>query len=152
MLASIRKAGDLGFDKVKVNVVAQRSTRFADFVRFAAFEHVHLRFIELLMAIGEAQHFRNSAYISSEEIRQQLFDDGISLDSAPDHDEATARVWRLHGVNPEDSSVGFITTTSEPFCSTCDRLRLTSQGSFHTCLFDEEGLICWTLFGLAMQR
>lgn len=139
VLASIRSAVDLGFDKVKVNVVAQRHTRFADFVRYAAFEGVHLRFIEL-MAIGEAQRFRNAAYISAEEIRQQLFDDGISLEPASEHDEPTARVWQLPGQDPRQHSVGFITTTSQPFCSTCDRLRLTSQGSFHTCLFDERGV------------
>ena len=139
VLSAIREAVSLGFEKVKVNVVAQRHTRFADFVRFAAFEGVHLRFIEL-MAIGEAQRFRNDAYISAEEIRQQLFEDGISLQEAAAHDEATARVWQLPGTNPEEHSVGFITTTSQPFCSTCDRLRLTSQGSFHTCLFDEGGV------------
>ena len=60
VLSAIRRAVELGFEKVKVNVVAQRHTRFADFARFAAFENVHLRFIEL-MAIGEAQRFRNAA-------------------------------------------------------------------------------------------
>lgn len=139
VVAAIHRAAALGFDKVKVNVVAQATTRFADFVRFAAFEGVHLRFIEL-MAIGEAQAFRDRAYIDAATIRSRLFDDGISLLPASDHDEATARVWRLPDVDPALTSIGFITTTSEPFCGTCNRLRLTSQGRLHTCLFDETGV------------
>ena len=139
VLAAIRGARDLGFSPLKLDAVATNESDVAALVAFAAFEGLHLRFIEL-MAIGPARSWQRHAYVSSKEIRRRLWEQGISLVEATERDEPTSRVWTLPGHDPDEVSVGFITTTSQPFCATCDRLRLTSQGSFHTCLFDEHGV------------
>jgi cyclic pyranopterin phosphate synthase len=136
---AIRRAKAEGFRPLKVNVVAMQQTDVAGFVRFAQCEEIHLRFIEL-MAIGEARGFREKTYLDSDGIRSRCFEAGISLIPATDRDEPTSRVWTVPGIDPERVSVGFITTASDPFCATCDRLRLDSQGRLFNCLFDNQGV------------
>jgi GTP 3',8-cyclase len=138
VVASIRAAKRLGFDPVKVNAVAMRTTDPAALVYFAQWEGVHLRFIEL-MAIGEARAL-GEAYISSHDLRGRLYAAGISLRERTDRDEPTARVWTIDGCDPAHSTIGFITTVSAPFCATCNRLRLSSQGRLYTCLMDNVGV------------
>ncbi|MFW5844619.1 MAG: hypothetical protein ACOCXJ_00155 [Planctomycetota bacterium] len=50
---------------------------------------------------------------------------GQSLLPAPEADLPTSRVWYLAGIDPTACTVGFITTVSDPFCTTCDRIRWT---------------------------
>lgn len=138
VVTAIRTARRLGFTPLKVNAVAMGDTDVASLVRFAAFEGVHLRFIEL-MAIGEARTWQQRAYLPAETIRERLYAAGISLVERTDRDEPTSRVWQIDGSTVEDCSVGFITTVSAPFCATCDRLRLSSQGRLFTCLMDNSG-------------
>jgi cyclic pyranopterin phosphate synthase len=139
VVAAIRAAKRLGFEPVKVNAVAMQGTDYAALTRFAAWEGVHVRFIEL-MAIGEARAFQSSEYVSATEMRRRIFDAGISLAERADRDEPTSRVWSIDGRDLHEASVGFITTTSAPFCATCDRLRLSSRGRLFTCLMDNVGV------------
>jgi cyclic pyranopterin phosphate synthase len=138
VVAAIRAAHRLGFRPLKVNAVAMQDTDYAGLARFAAWEGIHLRFIEL-MAIGEARSFQARAHVPAEEMRARLFAAGISLRECPERDEPTSRVWAIDGHHPDDCSIGFITTVSAPFCATCDRLRLSSQGRLFTCLMDNAG-------------
>lgn len=138
VLSAIRAAKRLGFAPLKINAVAMPDTDYAALARFAAFEGVHVRFIEL-MAIGEARPWQASAYVSSDEMRRRIFAAGISLRERADRDEATARVWAIDGHDADECSLGFITTVSAPFCATCDRLRLSSRGRLYTCLMDDQG-------------
>ncbi len=138
VLSSIRAARRLGFHPLKINTVARRSTDAGSLVRFAAWEGLHLRFIEL-MPIGEARALGGD-FISSLELRERLEQDGLRLTEHQELDEPTSRVWAIPGVDPREASVGFITTMSAPFCATCDRLRLSSQGRLFTCLMDNQGV------------
>lgn len=138
VLSSIRAARALGFAPLKLNVVAMRSTDVVGLVELARWEGVHIRFIEL-MAIGEAVPWHDQQFITATELQERLYLAGISLTRVPDDDLPTSRVWHVVGSDPSECTVGFITTVTQPFCSTCDRLRLTSQGTLHTCLFDEHG-------------
>ena len=138
VLASIRAARAIGFTPLKVNAVATVDTDPVALVRLAIAESVHLRFIEL-MDIGEAHADWAQRHIGSPELRQRLQAGGLDLHEAPEHDDPTSRAWSLPGIAPAICSVGFITTVSDPFCATCDRIRLTSLGRLHTCLFDEQG-------------
>ena len=138
VVSAIRAARRYGFSPLKVNAVAMPDTDYAALVRFAAWEGVHVRFIEL-MAIGEAKAFQAQAHVSAQEMRRRLFDAGISLSERTERDEPTSRVWSIDGHDATECSVGFITTVSQPFCATCDRLRLSSQGRLYTCLMDNTG-------------
>ena len=139
VLRSIRRAKALGFAPLKVNAVALPTTDVVGLTELACAEGVHLRFIEL-MAVGEARDLRRAGYRPATAIRQDLFDAGWSMDADPELDDPTSRVWTIAGVDPRRTTVGFITTTSDPFCATCDRLRLTSRGRLHNCLFDQRGV------------
>ncbi len=135
---AIRGAKAIGLTPLKVNAVAMRDTDYAGLVRFAVAEGVHLRFIEL-MAIGEARADHDRQYVPATEMRRRIFQGGFSLTEARERDEATSRVYAIDNVDPAQASVGFITTVSQPFCSTCDRLRLSSRGQLYTCLMQDVG-------------
>jgi cyclic pyranopterin phosphate synthase len=138
VMSSIRAARRFGFNPLKINAVAMPDTDYAAMVRFAAWESVHVRFIEL-MAIGEARPFQAQSYVSADMMRQRIFDAGIRLSERRERDEPTSRVWAIDDHDLSECSVGFITTVSQPFCATCDRLRLSSQGKLFTCLMDNHG-------------
>ncbi|MFM2092150.1 MAG: hypothetical protein RLZZ127_2639 [Planctomycetota bacterium] len=138
VVAGIRAARAAGFTPLKINAVATRDTDPAALLRFAIAEGVHLRFIEL-MDIGEAHPDWAGRHVDAAWIRDRLAGEGWRLSERADRDEPTSRVWAVPGIDPGRTSVGFITTVSDPFCATCDRIRLTSQGRLHTCLFDEAG-------------
>jgi cyclic pyranopterin phosphate synthase len=139
VVGAIRAAQRLDFTPLKINTVAMQQTDLAALVRFAAWEGVHLRFIEL-MAIGEARPFQAREYVSATTMRERLLDAGIRLTERCDRDEPTSRVWAIDDHDVGTCSVGFITTISAPFCATCDRLRLSSQGRLYTCLMDNRGV------------
>ena len=139
VLEAIRTAKELGLNPVKINCVATQQTDVAAMINFATFSGLHLRFIEL-MAIGEAMPWQAEHYISATEMREQAAKNGIILQESQHLDEPTSRVYSVSGHDPFESSVGFITTTSQPFCATCDRLRLSSQGKLYTCLMDDVGV------------
>ncbi len=148
VVGGIRAAVAGGFAPVKINAVAMASTDATALVDFAIAERVHLRFIEL-MDIGAAHPGWSSRHVTAEQLRDRLRTGGIRLVESPDRDEPTSRVWTVAGVDPAVATVGFITTSSAPFCATCNRLRLDSGGRLHTCLFDEQGvdLISWLRAG-----
>ena len=137
-LRAIRTAVRLGFALVKINAVATSDTDAAALVRFAVAEGVHLRFIEL-MDIGEAHADWAARHVPAARLQEAIDGAGIALREEPDRDEPTSRVWTVAGVDPQRTTVGFITTVSHPFCDTCNRIRLSSHGRLHTCLFDERG-------------
>ncbi len=139
VIQSIRTAKKLHYAPVKVNTVAMQNVDFKAMIDLAQWEQFHLRFIEL-MAIGEALPWQAQAYICSADIRQRLSEQGVDLEEAQGLDEATARIWTLPGSDPLDCSIGFITTSSDPFCSTCDRIRLSSHGKLFNCLMDNTGM------------
>ncbi|MEK7414423.1 MAG: radical SAM protein [Planctomycetota bacterium] len=146
--SSVRAAVSHGFTPLKINAVATVDTDPVALARFAIAERVHLRFIEL-MDIGVAHGNWQQRYIDSHTLRERLRAGGIDVNESTELDEPTSRVWTVAGVDPAATSLGFITTRSDPFCATCDRIRLTSQGRLHTCLFDEAGtdLITWLRAG-----
>ncbi len=138
VISSIRAAKRAGFDPVKVNAVATQNTDYPMMTQFAIDEGIHMRFIEL-MAIGEALPWQEQAYISAEGMRERMRTAGYALSECTERDEPTARIWTIDGTDPFDASLGFITTTTNPFCDTCNRLRLTSEGKLYTCLMDNTG-------------
>jgi cyclic pyranopterin phosphate synthase len=148
VLGAIRAARAHGYTPLKVNAVADADTDPAALAQLAVAEGFHLRFIEL-MAIGEAQSSWQRRHVPASALQERLRASGLAIHEEPDRDEPTARVWTIAGVDPARTTLGFITTVSDPFCATCDRIRLTSQGRLHTCLFDERGsdLLPWLRAG-----
>jgi cyclic pyranopterin phosphate synthase len=118
---------------IKVNAVAMRgfteeeALPFAEFARSTAFQ---VRFIEFMPLDGD-HSWSPDAVLTGEELRQ-IIHAVHPLEELPREPSATARVFRFADGGGE---IGFINPVSEPFCSDCNRIRLTAEGKLRTCLF-----------------
>ncbi len=118
---------------IKVNAVAMRgfteeeAIPFADFARSTAFQ---VRFIEF-MPLDADHSWTPDSVLSGEELRQ-IIHAVYPLEELPREPSATARVFRFADGRGE---IGFINPVSEPFCSDCNRVRITAEGKLRTCLF-----------------
>ncbi|HEX8065539.1 MAG TPA: GTP 3',8-cyclase MoaA [Thermoleophilaceae bacterium] len=118
---------------VKVNAVALRgfteaeALPFAEFARRTSFQ---VRFIEF-MPLDADRAWSEDAVLSGDEVRAAI-ERVHPLEELPREPSATARVFRFSDGRGE---IGFVNPVSEPFCSDCNRLRLTADGRLRTCLF-----------------
>src|SRR3954470_23181127 len=118
---------------IKVNAVAMRgfteaeAIPFAEFARSTAFQ---VRFIEF-MPLDADHAWTQDQVLTGEELRA-IIDAVYALEELPREPSATARVFRFSDGAGE---IGFINPVSEPFCSDCNRIRLTAEGKLRTCLF-----------------
>lgn len=138
VFSGIEAALAAGFPQPKLNCVVMRGINDGEIEAFAALtldRNVTVRFIEY-MPLGDS--LLKSAYddhhISEPEIRRRIEARFGPLSPAqPDLGHGPASVWRLEG---SAGRIGFISAMSAPFCDTCNRLRLTSEGQLRSCLFD----------------
>jgi cyclic pyranopterin phosphate synthase len=134
VLDGIAAAQAAGFDPVKVNCVVERGVNDDEIVelcRWARDSGIALRFIEW-MPLDATGAWDRSKVVSQDEILaviQEVFD----LVPAPGRGSAPADRW-LYADGKGD--VGIIPTVTKPFCGDCDRVRLTAEGQFRTCLFE----------------
>jgi cyclic pyranopterin phosphate synthase len=118
---------------VKVNAVAMREFTEQEALPFAEFARTHpfqVRFIEFMPLDGD-QAWAPDAVLTGEELRAVIHA-RHPLEELPREPSATARVFRFADGAGE---IGFINPVSEPFCSDCNRIRLTAEGKLRTCLF-----------------
>jgi GTP 3',8-cyclase len=140
--AGIDAAEEAGLQPIKVNCVVARGYNDGDVVDLARRtleKGWHVRFIELMpLGNGEAAHVALSQFVPSHETRERI-------------EAALGPLRALPNANPSDESrnfrfegapgvVGFISPVSEPYCGTCNRMRLTADGRFHLCLLHDDEL------------
>jgi cyclic pyranopterin phosphate synthase len=134
VLKGIDKAILTGLKPVKINVVAIKGfndDEFIDFVKYAYNKEVQVRFIEL-MPIGESDDEAILKHYPIDEIKK-LIETKYQLEETSDiKTNGPAENYRIIGGK---GSVGFIGALSHKFCSTCNRLRLTSDGKIRPCLY-----------------
>jgi cyclic pyranopterin phosphate synthase len=135
VLAGIRAAVAAGFDPVKVNVVVVRGVNddeIVDFARFGRDEGVTVRFIEF-MPLDADNRWSHGQVMPSAEIVAAI--DAV-FPTEPVHrgSDPAERHRYLDG----GGEVGVIGTVTEPFCSSCDRVRLTADGQLRACLFSTD--------------
>ena len=133
VLAGIAEAKSAGFDPVKVNAVIERGVNDDEIVGLAAYGRdngVEVRFIEF-MPLDASNEWERNKVVSQDEIVSAIAA-RFPLESVPARGAAPADRWRyLDG----RGTVGVIPSVTQPFCGDCDRVRLTSDGQFRTCLF-----------------
>jgi GTP 3',8-cyclase len=118
---------------VKVNAVAMRgftereALPFAEFARSTAFQ---VRFIEF-MPLDADHAWTSDSVLTGDELRR-IIHAVHPLEERPREPHATARVYRFRDGRGE---IGFVNPVSEPFCTDCNRVRLTADGKLRTCLF-----------------
>ncbi len=133
VLDGIDAALAAGFSPVKVNAVVQRGVNDDEVVSLAEFgrrKGVEVRFIEF-MPLDAQGHWMSDAVVGQDEIVAKI-QAVYPLEQLPARGAAPADRWRyLDG----KGTVGVIPTVTKPFCGDCDRVRLTADGQFRTCLF-----------------
>ena len=118
---------------IKVNAVALRGfteDEVLPFVHFARERPFEVRFIEF-MPLDADGAWTPQDVLTGEEIRAAIHATH-PLEAEPREPSATAKVYRFADGK---GRIGFINPVSEPFCSDCNRVRLTADGKLRTCLF-----------------
>jgi cyclic pyranopterin phosphate synthase len=118
---------------IKVNCVAIRGFTEAEvpaLAELARRKPYVVRFIEF-MPLDADEAWRGDDVLTGDEIRA-LIEERWPLEALPAKPSSTARRFRFADGAGE---IGFVNPVSEPFCSTCDRIRLTADGQLRTCLF-----------------
>lgn len=128
----VRKVIDVGLTPVKINTVLLKGINEDDLVPIASLakdNDVIVRFIELMPVKGNS--FFDLHFMSFREAFD-IINKEFHLVKAPDIAHEVAKYYRIEGFK---GKVGFITAVSQHFCSTCNRLRLTSNLKIYPCLF-----------------
>ncbi|XP_076258075.1 molybdenum cofactor synthesis 1 isoform X2 [Rhynchophorus ferrugineus] len=162
-LAGIDLALQLGYDPVKINCVLMKGLNdeeLLDFVELTRDKNLDVRFIEYMPFSGNK--WNKDKMVSYKEMVNKIKEahrDFYPLKSIPND---TSKAWKVPGYKGQ---VGFITSMTEHFCGSCNRLRVTADGNLKVCLFgnteislrdairsncSEEDLI--SLVGAAVQR
>lgn len=166
VMAGIDRAEDVGFASLKINCVTMRGTNddeLVDFARLSIERKLTVRFIEYmplgdaaLMHEGEGSRWRVAndesgpaggcgaqdrgadSLVCEAEVRAMIereLGPLVAVDRASEAGVGPATVFRLARGNPR-GRIGFISAMSQPFCDTCNRLRLTADGVLRSCLFE----------------
>jgi cyclic pyranopterin phosphate synthase len=162
VLRGLDRAEHVGFQSLKINCVTMRGVNddeFADFARLTLRRALTVRFIEY-MPLGDAALLHGSgrvddselgpaggcgaqdrgqeALVTERQVRQAIerqLGPLVAIDRGLEAGVGPANVYRLSRGRPL-GRIGFISAMSAPFCDTCNRLRLTSDGVLRSCLFE----------------
>ena len=137
ILSNIDYAQKIGFE-IKVNMVVQKGVNESEIVPMAAYfkeRGIMLRYIEF-MDVGNDNGWSFEKVVTKKEIHDLLQE---AFDIEPTEQHYYGEVAKRYRYLDNGAEVGFITSVSESFCSTCTRARLSSDGKLFTCLFASEG-------------
>jgi len=138
VISSIQKARDAGFN-VKINTVVVRGWNDDEVVEFANFARrtgITVRFIEFMPLDGTGI-WRSDLVFSKNEMVEKLESNIGKM--FPMLEQEISAPAKLYSFSDGEGTIGFIPSVTEPFCNQCDRIRLTSDGRFLTCLFENPG-------------
>jgi cyclic pyranopterin phosphate synthase len=143
VLEGIAAAAGAGFDSIKLNSVMIRGyndDELLDLLEFARERGLEIRFIEY-MDVGGATRWEMGQVVSQREMLDAVAERYGPVTELRQDDWAPAERFRL----ADGTTFGVIASTTAPFCRTCDRARLTADGTFLLCLYGESGLDLRTL-------
>jgi len=133
VLDGIEAARDAGLTPVKVNCVVVRGfndDEALDFARMAREQGVHVRFIEFMPLDASGEWGRDSV-VPGDELLEAVETEFPMQPREAGHDPSS----RLAFADGTPGELGFINSVSQPFCSRCNRVRITADGQLRTCLF-----------------
>ncbi|MDP7568141.1 MAG: cyclic pyranopterin phosphate synthase MoaA, partial [Flavobacteriales bacterium] len=136
VLSNIKLFIDNGFH-VKINMVALKGVNLheiKDFVQWTKNERIHVRFIEFMPFNGNSWDF--SKIVSYQEILA-IVKENFDFERIQDAKNDTAKNYRLKGGK---GTFAVISSITDSFCSTCNRIRLTADGKIKNCLFSNSEL------------
>jgi cyclic pyranopterin phosphate synthase len=138
VLEGIAAAAQAGLESIKLNTVVIRGhndDEITDLLEFARARGVEVRFIEY-MDVGGATRWSMDEVVSQAEILRVIGARYGAVTPISKDGWAPAERFRL----ADGTTFGVIASTTVPFCRTCDRARLTADGTFLLCLYGEQGL------------
>lgn len=133
VMDAITLAEELGFAPLKINCVVMRHfnrDEVADFVEWTRHRSVDVRFIEWMPF--DSNRWDDETFVSFREMMELITDRFPNVEKLPDGPNDTSKAYHIPGFHGQ---FGFITSMSEHFCGTCNRLRLTADGNLKVCLF-----------------
>ncbi|XP_027754693.1 molybdenum cofactor biosynthesis protein 1 isoform X4 [Empidonax traillii] len=133
VMEGIHKATELGYRPVKVNCVVMRGLNedeLLDFVDFTKDLPVDVRFIEYMPFDGNKWNFKKM--VSYKEMLDTIKQQWPELEKLPCESSSTAKSYKVPHFQGQ---ISFITSMSEHFCGSCNRLRITADGNLKVCLF-----------------
>lgn len=142
VLTGIAGAQEAGLDPIKVNAVAVPATveeRAPRLLAECLRRGWQLRFIEH-MPLGPRETWSSQDVVGVDQILRVLRESGFTLTEVGRPDRRPAALWRVAagrvaGQEHPAGTVGVIASVTAPFCSDCDRTRITADGRLMTCLF-----------------
>ncbi|TCJ84242.1 UNVERIFIED_ORG: cyclic pyranopterin monophosphate synthase subunit MoaA [Bacillus cereus] len=143
VLKGIEAAKAAGLE-VKVNMVVKKGMNDSQILRMARYfkeQEIQLRFIEF-MDVGSTNGWNFEQVITKEQLIEKINRVYPIEPVPPRYFGEVAKLYRYVG---SDAEVGFITSVSESFCSSCTRARISPDGKFFTCLFGTKGTDLRTL-------
>lgn len=132
VLKTINEAYDMGFDKIKINCVVMRGVNddeITAFVEHFRDKYITVRFIEYMPFAQNGWNADN--FINSEEMILKL-SNKYNIHRIEQSAGSVSSDYRIEGIN---CRAGFISSISNHFCNSCNRLRVTSEGKLRLCLF-----------------
>ncbi|NXN08263.1 MOCS1 protein, partial [Indicator maculatus] len=133
VMEGIHKAAELGYHPVKVNCVVMRGfneDELLDFVDFTKDLPLDVRFIEYMPFDGNKWNFKKM--VSYKEMLDTIKQRWPELVKLPCETSSTAKSYKVPHFQGQ---ISFITSMSEHFCGSCNRLRITADGNLKVCLF-----------------
>ena len=137
VMTGLEAAARLPIGPIKINAVLIRGVNDGEIGAFAELARTRpfvVRFIEF-MPIGAGDGWTSEKVVPTREILERIaahYPDGPRLLPVERHVGHPADRYRFEDGRGE---IGFISSVSEPFCSSCNRVRITSDGKLRTCLF-----------------
>ncbi len=139
VLSGITAAQQAGFETIKLNAVVQKDINehtVMDLVEYSRTSGHILRFIEY-MDVGNCNHWESTAVVKSKTLLEQI---NAQYPLEPMEANYYGEVAERYRFKDGQGEIGFISSVSQPFCGTCTRLRLSTDGKLYTCLFARQGI------------
>ena len=130
----IEASREAGLWPIKLNMVVMKGhndEEVVDFARLARDKGYEVRFIEFMPLDGD-NIWTNEQVVPSRRIQEQIED---LFPLVPVQDTRPGPAMRFKFADGAPGGIGFISSVSQAFCTTCNRIRLTAEGGLRTCLF-----------------
>ena len=138
VLEGISEALSVGFKQVKINAVIKKGInddQVIDMVDYFKKQSVIIRFIEY-MDVGNLNQWKLNETVGSDEIIKKLSEKWQLDPLDKNYEGETAQRYQISG---SETEIGLISSVTKPFCGSCTRARLSSDGKLYNCLFASEG-------------
>ncbi len=140
ILRGIEAARAAGFERIKLNAVVIRGfneDEIVELMEYARAQQAEIRYIEY-MDVGGATGWSMEQVVSQREILETLARHYGPITPLPALGPAPAPAERF--ALADGTTFGIIASTTQPFCRTCDRSRLTADGTWFLCLYAAQGV------------